>query len=508
MSGNSATDFSVSTSPISPEIRLFSQSRLYPGSLPNEVISREVFRESPPHILITNYAMLEYLLLRHDDTPLFSGPWRFVALDEAHTYTGAKGSEVALLLRRLRHRIKGKTGQPPQYIGTSATLGTSAEGRGEKVAHFASDLFHAPFAPEDIIEARKEHAPAEGMTEPDPALYEDRSLLEGCETGLWSGTLSSTLERAGFARGRIAEAAHLGERSFEEGLYQVFRDDARALWLREAAEDPRDLGTAARMVLGSEDEAALRRLSGLVRICSLARMPGSDARLVPCRYHFFVRGLNGAFIAFNSPPDADPTPSLFLDPTNVTPDGETKTLELRVCRKCGQPYIFAYSFSGEDGRVLRAFGGATRGTRRADLADLGSTRPLLRGRGRRGGRGARGGATGRLPSPDRGLSPRPGGRGGPVAAAVADPAREGGPRPLLRVRRQRDGHRDSGRGRGCAGRRRRGVLPEPPAIEEQAGPILSGPGPKAPGIRRFARNRPPTSPRTWRTPTKRGRRAG
>jgi hypothetical protein len=335
--------------------------RLYPGSLPNEVISREVFRESPPHILITNYAMLEYLLLRHDDTPLFSGPWRFVALDEAHTYTGAKGSEVALLLRRLRHRIKGKSGQPPQYIGTSATLGTSAEGRGEKVAHFASDLFHAPFAPEDIIEAHKEHSPAEGMTASDPALYEDRSLLEGCEKGRWSGTLSSTLERAGFARERVADAAHLGERSFEEGLYQVFRDDARALGLREAAEDPRDLGTAARMVFGSEDEAALRRLSGLVRICSLARMPGGDARLVPCRYHFFVRGLNGAFIAFDAPPDADPTPSLYLDPTNVTPDGETKTLELRVCRKCGQPYIFAYSFSGADGRVLRAFGAPREG---------------------------------------------------------------------------------------------------------------------------------------------------
>jgi hypothetical protein len=335
--------------------------RLYPGSLPNEVISREVFRESPPHILITNYAMLEYLLLRHDDTPLFRGPWNFVTLDEAHTYTGAKGSEVALLLRRLRHRVKGREGRPPQYIGTSATLGTSDEGRRAKVARFASDLFHAPFAAEDIIEARKEHAPAEGMTVPDAALYEDRSLLEVCEAGRWTGTLSATLERAGFDRTRIAQAAGLAERSFEEALYQVFRDDARALRLREAAEEPRDLGTSARMVFGSDDETALRRLTALVRICSLARMPGGDARLVPCRYHFFVRGLNGAFIAFDAPPGGDATPSLFLDPTNVTPDGRTKTFELRVCRKCGQPYIFAYSFTEAEGRVLRAFGSPREG---------------------------------------------------------------------------------------------------------------------------------------------------
>jgi len=334
---------------------------LYPDALPNEVISREVFRESPPHILITNYAMLEYLLLRHDDSPLFSGPWRFVALDEAHAYTGAKGGEVALLLRRLRHRVKGESGGSPQYIGTSATLGTSDEGRPAKVARFASDLFHAPFAESDIVEALKEHAPAEGETEPDPAMYDDPAILEACEAGRWSEALTRALSSAGFSQVRVEEAARLGEHSLDEGLYHVFRDDGRALRLREAAEDPRDLATAARMVFGAEDETALRRLSALVRICSLARMPGSDARLVPCRYHFFVRGLNGAFIAFDGPEGADPTPSLFLDPINVTQDEATRTLELRLCRKCGQPYTFGYSYTEAEGRVLRACGSPREG---------------------------------------------------------------------------------------------------------------------------------------------------
>ena len=31
--------------------------------LPNELISRDQIRENPPHILLTNYSMLEYLLL-------------------------------------------------------------------------------------------------------------------------------------------------------------------------------------------------------------------------------------------------------------------------------------------------------------------------------------------------------------------------------------------------------------------------------------------------------------
>jgi ATP-dependent helicase YprA (DUF1998 family) len=79
--------------------------RLHPDAPPNEVVSRDVFRREPPHILVTNYAMLEYLLLRVDDSPLFQGPWRFVVVDEAHTYAGAKGSEVALLLRRTTRPI-------------------------------------------------------------------------------------------------------------------------------------------------------------------------------------------------------------------------------------------------------------------------------------------------------------------------------------------------------------------------------------------------------------------
>ena len=77
--------------------------------LPNELLSRQRMRESPPHILITNYAMLEYLLLRPWDSELFDGEtgrfWRFIVLDEAHTYDGAAGIEIAMLLRRLKDRV-------------------------------------------------------------------------------------------------------------------------------------------------------------------------------------------------------------------------------------------------------------------------------------------------------------------------------------------------------------------------------------------------------------------
>lgn len=106
--------------------------------LPNELLSRKEMRENPPHILVTNYAMLEYLLLRPDDTPFFDGPnanhWKFLVLDEAHTYNGAKGIEIGMLLRRLKDRVlKNRPFHGSlQCIATSATLGSGKKAK-EKV---------------------------------------------------------------------------------------------------------------------------------------------------------------------------------------------------------------------------------------------------------------------------------------------------------------------------------------------------------------------------------------
>lgn len=123
----------------------------YPSEprLTNELISREQIQATPPHILLTNYAMLEYLLLRPADSTLFdgatSGQWRFVVLDEAHVYNGAQGTEVAMLLRRVRDRVLRSERGKLQCFATSATLG-----RGEAdypaLVDFACSLFDEDFA--------------------------------------------------------------------------------------------------------------------------------------------------------------------------------------------------------------------------------------------------------------------------------------------------------------------------------------------------------------------------
>ncbi|MFX4271935.1 DEAD/DEAH box helicase [Propionibacteriaceae bacterium Y1685] len=68
------------------------------------ITDRAVIRDSPPDILLTNYKMLDQLLLRAEDQRLWeqsADSLRYLVLDEFHTYDGAQGTDVAMLLRRL-----------------------------------------------------------------------------------------------------------------------------------------------------------------------------------------------------------------------------------------------------------------------------------------------------------------------------------------------------------------------------------------------------------------------
>lgn len=120
-----------------------------------ELKTRAEIRATPPHILLTNYSMLEYLLIRPDDSPLFDHGqarwWTFLVLDEVHLYRGARGIEMGMLIRRLKQRLReGGCAGEFRCIATSATLAGDEKDK-HAVAQFASDLFGEPFADEDVI---------------------------------------------------------------------------------------------------------------------------------------------------------------------------------------------------------------------------------------------------------------------------------------------------------------------------------------------------------------------
>ena len=116
------------------------------------ITDKETLGLNPPDILLTNYKMLDYLLIRPKDASLWqnNGPetLRYLVVDELHTFDGAQGTDLACLIRRLKARLK----TPPDYlccVGTSATLGSDQDAF--KLLEYARQVFGEDFDDHALI---------------------------------------------------------------------------------------------------------------------------------------------------------------------------------------------------------------------------------------------------------------------------------------------------------------------------------------------------------------------
>lgn len=113
-------------------------------------------QQHPPHILLTNYVMLELMMSRPREFVFLDhtlANLEFLVLDELHTYTGRQGADVSMLVRRVRQRCGNDN---LLCIGTSATMvtgGTRDEQR-NAVAYVAGKIFGATVLPENVIDER------------------------------------------------------------------------------------------------------------------------------------------------------------------------------------------------------------------------------------------------------------------------------------------------------------------------------------------------------------------
>lgn len=121
--------------------------------MPDKVITdHDTLLASPPDILMTNYKMLDYLLVRPKDADLWK--WnqpetlKYIAVDELHTFDGAQGTDLACLLRRLKVRLHILPGHLC-CIGTSATMG--GEEVSENIRNYAEDIFGEAFEEDSVI---------------------------------------------------------------------------------------------------------------------------------------------------------------------------------------------------------------------------------------------------------------------------------------------------------------------------------------------------------------------
>ncbi|WP_322996266.1 DEAD/DEAH box helicase [Castellaniella sp.] len=118
----------------------------------NVITDRDTLRKQPPDILLTNYKMLDYLMLRPQDRQLWAAntpeTLRYVVVDELHTFDGAQGTDLALLLRRLRARLQTPEGHLI-CAGTSATLGGASDTA--PLRDYARQIFGVPFEPDSVV---------------------------------------------------------------------------------------------------------------------------------------------------------------------------------------------------------------------------------------------------------------------------------------------------------------------------------------------------------------------
>ena len=296
--------------------------------LPNELLSRREMRDEPPHLLLTNYAMLEYLLLRPADVELFEGKhgghWRFVVLDEAHVYDGAKAEEVGMLLRRLRERVgRGHADAAFQAIATSATVGDHPRA----VTDFAAKLFDAPFEWVDGDPARQDLVTAERIDIPAGPLWGPLGATDYIR-------LATSADPGEAVAGRAANdpvAARLGG---HDAAMLLAHEQTMARLRTLLARSPRLFtGLAAEVFADVDGPRADEALAALVAVGAKIR-DSTGSPVLSARYHLFARATEGAFTCL-----MPGGPHVSLARHEICADCSGAVFELGCCKRCGAVHL-------------------------------------------------------------------------------------------------------------------------------------------------------------------------
>ncbi|AHJ27039.1 DEAD/DEAH box helicase [Nodularia spumigena CS-584] len=292
-------------------------------------------QNNPPHILLTNYVMLELMLSRTHEEKLVASPeLKFLVLDELHTYRGRQGADVAILIRKLRQRC----GQNLLYIGTSATMsteGTRTERR-QVVADVASKLFGVRIKPDNVIDETLEPS----IKRAEPTIKE---LRESIQQGLRAESeqtlenfqnhpLSSWIEMTfGLEdkQGHLVRRTPISLETGAEKLANIYAPNSTSALENQDANIYAPNSTSA-----LENENALK---GDYEICLnvLKQMFlwGSKTKGLAFRLHQFISQGGSVYATIESP-----------EKRLLTLEGQYTTTEDRLlyplvfCRECGQDY--------------------------------------------------------------------------------------------------------------------------------------------------------------------------
>lgn len=318
-----------------------------------ELLTRHEVLQAPPDVLITNYSMLEYMLMRPLERPVFdmTRAWLeanpeekfLLIIDEAHLYRGAAGAEVALLLRRLRSRL-GISSERLQVIATSASFDSP-----EYAREFAAQLSGKDVGDFRTVQGRlAKRSPAGTGSALDAEALAAVPLEKFYEAENDEARTDAVREFLKFREVEPEPGVSPGELL----VAALSSYPPMGLLVNETMRKARPVSELGALLFPRADAALSdKAASTLVALGSAARTSPEDAGLLPCRVHVFFRGLPGLWACLDpecpevdrqAHPIAGPVGKLYAQPQVACACG-ARVFELFTCRHCGSAYARAYT---------------------------------------------------------------------------------------------------------------------------------------------------------------------
>jgi DEAD/DEAH box helicase domain-containing protein len=337
-------------------------ARFFPRMDGGEMWSRWDMQDSPPDILITNYSMMNIMLMRSMEMPIFdltrqwleTDPSRLfhLVVDELHTYRGTPGTEVAYLIRVLLDRL-GLSPDSSQLriIASSASLTGDASGLDYLEAFFGRDRGHFQIIGGNTVNPN----PASVQ-----ALGSHAAALRDLGQSLRASPAPSLAAAAQTFHAAVGAPPVPASASAEQVIYTSLEHIQAADGLRIACTSggqgstpeprfPSYIGDQLFPALPPLDREAA--VSGLVGAVCDARSV-HDTALLPVRAHLLFRNLQGLWVC------SDPQCSVAAARTAPCPVGQlhytpaltcqcgSRVVELLYCEACGEVFLGGYRSPG------------------------------------------------------------------------------------------------------------------------------------------------------------------
>ena len=296
----------------------------FPSTDPDasEMWSRWDMQDYPPDILITNYSMLNIMLTRDLEQPIFEKTKEWLeepdsvfhlVVDELHSYRGTAGSEVAYLLRTLFNRLNLDPNSPKlRIIASSASL-EGGEGREYLRQFFARErnfkIIDSPPHPDKSAE------------------------LEKC--------LKHTKHFEAFnSNGDSTDFTELSKDIVKDAVAQLCNHNGKL-----HASTIEDMREAANKVASTPiSENAIR---GLIQyLIQQKEDPNSKRSLLPLRVHYFFKNFEGLWVCSNpncqGGNNETPIGKLFANRRVLCDECGSRVMELLTCETCGDIFLGGY----------------------------------------------------------------------------------------------------------------------------------------------------------------------